>query len=88
MSEMIVSQLKEYAKVIAEDMIVDKTGHEFTDELQAAYERAMNYSKLICPACWVQDNQTSILNTASKSDSMESYACEKCDFDEELAIEI
>ncbi len=85
MSESIVSQLKEYATVIAEDMVVDKTGHEFTEELQAAFERAMDFSKLICPACWVKNSQTSILSVKSKSDTTESYCCGKCGFDEELA---
>lgn len=85
MPESIVGQLKEYATVIVEDMVVDKTGHEFTEELQAAFERAMDFSELICPACWVKDNQTSSLIATSKSDSTESYHCEKCGFDEELA---
>lgn len=84
MSEMIISQLKEYATIIAEDMVVDKTGHEFTEELQGAFTRAMDFSKLICPACWVKDNESSALNTESKSDTTESYRCKKCDFEEEL----
>jgi hypothetical protein len=85
MPESIISQLKEYATVIAEDMVVDKTGHEFTEELQSAFERAMDFSELICPACWVKDSQTSSLSATIKSDSTESYRCEKCGFDEELA---
>jgi transposase-like protein len=85
MTETIISQLKEYAKVIAEDMLMEKTGNEFTEELQAAFERGMNFSKLICPACWVKNNQSSELNTVAKSDSFDSYSCEKCGFDEELA---
>lgn len=86
MSEMIINQLKEYATIIAEDMITDKTDSEFTQDLQDAFTRAINFSKLICPACWVKEKQSSELNAASKSDSTESYSCEKCDFDEELSI--
>ena len=84
MSENIVSQLKEYAMITADDMVVDKTGHEFTEDLQAAFERAMDFSKLICPVCWVKDNESSELSATSKSDTMESYSCGKCGFDEEL----
>jgi hypothetical protein len=84
MSESIISQLKEYAMITADDMVVDKTGHEFTEELQAAFERAMEFSKIICPVCWVKNNESSELNTAGKSDSAEIYKCEKCDFEEEL----
>jgi len=84
MSDTIISQLKEYANVIAEDMLVDNGG-EFTEELQASFERAMDFSQLICPACWVKDNQSSTLTTASKSETTDSYRCEKCEFDEELA---
>ena len=87
MSEMIINQLKEYATIIAEDLIVDKTGSEFTQDLQDAFTRAMDFSKLICPACCVKENQSIVLNTESKSNSTESYACEKCDFDEELTVE-
>ncbi|MBL1141200.1 MAG: hypothetical protein HND53_04130 [Proteobacteria bacterium] len=87
MLESIVSQLKEYATVIADDMVIDKTGHEFTEEMQGAFERAMDFSELICPACWVKDNQTSSLTTTSKSESTELYHCEKCGFEEELAKE-
>jgi len=86
MSETVVSQLKEYANVITEDMLVDNGG-EFTEELQAAFERAMDFSKMICPSCWVKNNQTSRLTATSKSETTESYRCEKCEFDEELAKE-
>lgn len=85
MSATIISQLKEYATVIAEDMVIDKTGYEFTEELQGAFERAMDFSELICPACWVKNSESSTLNTESKSDTTESYKCEKCGFDEELS---
>jgi hypothetical protein len=85
MSETIISQLKEYATVIADDLVVDKTGHEFTEDMQAAFERAMDFSEIVCPACWVKDNLNSSLNVTGKSESTESYSCEKCDFDEELA---
>jgi len=81
---MIISQLKEYATVIAEDMVVDNTGGEFTEELQDAFKRAMDFSKLICPACWVKDSESSTLKIESKSDALESYKCEKCDFNEAL----
>ncbi len=84
MSENIESQLKEYAMVTADDMVVDNTGDEFTEDLQAAFERAMDFSKLICPVCWVKQSESSLLNTESKSDTTESYKCEKCGFDEEL----
>jgi len=86
MSDTIVSQLKEYATVIADDMLVDNSG-EFNDELEAIFERAMDFSKLICPACWVKDGQSSALTINSKSDTTESYNCEKCGFDEELTKE-
>jgi hypothetical protein len=85
MSETIISQLKEYANVIADDMVVDKTGHEFTEDLQDAFQRAMEFSELICPACWVKEKQTSSLSVTDNSDSTASYSCEKCDFNEELA---
>ncbi len=85
MSETIISQLKEYATVIAEDMLVDKDENEFTEDLQNAFSRAMDFSQLICPICWVKDNEASSLKATSTSDSLESYACEKCDFEEELA---
>jgi transposase-like protein len=88
MSESIISQLKEYATVIADDMVVEKTDHEFTEELQAAYQRAMDFSEVICPACWVKNNETSALGATSNSDTMESYRCEKCGFEEELAKEV
>lgn len=83
MSETIVSQLKEYANVIVEDMLVENAG-EFTEDLQAAFERAMDFSQLICPSCWIKENQTLTLSTLNKSDTTESYCCEKCGFDEEL----
>jgi hypothetical protein len=84
MSENIISQLKEYAMITADDMVVDKTGHEFTEDLQAAFERAMDFSKLICPVCWVKNDESSTLIIENKSDTTESYSCEKCDFNEEL----
>jgi predicted RNA-binding Zn-ribbon protein involved in translation (DUF1610 family) len=87
MSEIIINQLKEYATVIAEDMVVEQADDVFTEELQNAFSRAMDFSKLICPACWVKENQSSTLNTTNQSDSTESYSCEKCGFDEELALE-
>ena len=85
MSETIVSQLKEYATVIADDLIVANGEGEFTEELQAAFERAIGFSEIICPSCWVKDNQTSTLIVTDKSDTSESYSCESCDFDEELS---
>jgi predicted RNA-binding Zn-ribbon protein involved in translation (DUF1610 family) len=85
MSETIISQLKEYATIAADDMAIDKTGHDFTEDLQAAFQRAMDFSQLICPACWVKDNETSSLNISNSSDTTESYRCDKCGFNEELA---
>lgn len=84
MSENIVSQLKEYAMVTADDMAVDNASDEFTEELQAAFERAMDFSKVICPVCWVKNNESSALNTQTKSETTESYCCGKCGFDEEF----
>lgn len=84
MSDSIVSQLKEYATIIADDLIVANGEGEFTQELQAAFERAIDFSEIICPSCWVKDNQSSTLTTTTKSDTTASYSCEKCDFDEEL----
>ena len=70
--------------ITADDMVVEKTDHEFTEELQAAFERVMDFSKLICPVCWVKDSVSSALNTESKSDSNDAYQCETCGFTEEL----
>ncbi|MEM6998971.1 MAG: hypothetical protein AAF419_03925 [Pseudomonadota bacterium] len=85
MSETIVSQLKEYATVIADDLIIANGEGEFTEELQAAFERAIEFKEIICPECWVKDNQSIVLTITDISDSTESYCCAKCDFDEELS---
>ncbi len=82
-----MSQLKEYAMVTADDMVVDNAGDEFTADLQAAFERAMDFSGVICPVCWVKNNESSPLNRENKSETSESYRCEKCAFDEELEKE-
>ena len=87
MTEMVINQLKEYAIVTADDMHIDVTGGEFTEEVQSAYQRAMEFSELICPVCWVKDNKASTLNISGKSDSTALYECSICGFNEELEKE-
>ncbi len=84
MSEIIITQLKEYAVITADDMQIDKTGHEFTDDIQLAFQRAMDFAQVICPVCWVKNNESSSLNVSNKSDTIESYECGSCGFNEEL----
>ena len=84
MSESIINQLKEYAMIAASDLEMDKTGGEFTEELQGAFQRAMEFSEMICPVCFVKDNQSTTLSVSDKSDSTEAYACGTCGFNEEL----
>ena len=87
MSEAIINQLKEYAIVTADDMHIDETGGEFTDDVQSAFERAMDFSQLICPVCWVKNNEASSLLVSDKSESTQLYECQQCGFNEELEKE-
>lgn len=84
MSEIIINQLKEYAVITADDMHIDKTRGEFTDEIQAAFQRALNFAEIICPICWVKDNASYNLNVFRRSNTTESYKCGECAFNEEL----
>ena len=68
----------------ANDMEADLAQGEFTDEMQAAFQRAMEYSELCCPLCWVREGQKSELMVLPQSESTESYQCDVCGFDEEL----
>ena len=87
MTEMVINQLKEYAIVTADDMHIDNTGGEFSEEVQSAFQRAMDFSELICPVCWVKDNHVSTLDVSEKSGSTSIYECSKCGFNEELEKE-
>ena len=84
MTEMVINQLKEYAIVTADDMCIDNTGGEFTDDMQSAFQRAMDFSELICPICWVKNNKALKLNISDKSESTQAYECTVCGFNEEL----